>query len=70
MIRWAGTVLQMVGALALASHRIDPFWAYFVMLPGAILLLAVYAYRYDGAQVALQGTFTAINAFGIWSWGA
>ena len=69
-MRWLGTALQIVGALAMASNEINPYWAYAIMLPGALILAVAYGARRDWQIMSLQTVFVAINFLGIWRWGA
>lgn len=65
---WAGTALQILGAAIVASNWLSPYWGYALMLPGAALWIAVAIYRRDGAQVALQTAFVALNCLGLARW--
>lgn len=65
---WIGTILQLLGALALASRALSPRAAYAMMGPGAAALLAVALSRTDWPQAVLMGTFLAINACGFARW--
>lgn len=67
-VAWAGTVLQLVGAIALAGRLLHPRRCYAVMAPGALLLVVVAGYWHDWPQVCLMGTFLVINALGATRW--
>lgn len=67
---WIGTMLQIVGALALAARWLRPGVCYRIMLPGAGCLLVVAIIRRDWPQVILMTVFLAINCWGAWRWRA
>lgn len=70
MMAWIGTALQIIGAVSLAGHWVDPYWAYALMLPGAAIWALIGVWRADFPMIALQGTFTLIDLYGLFSWSA
>lgn len=65
---WAGTALQLIGAFALGERLVRPTWAYSVMLPGAMLWLAVSVLTRHGAMVVLMAAYCLINIRGLSRW--
>lgn len=69
VLKWFGTAAQIAGALALASHLIDPVAAYGVMASGSLCWIIAGAAMKEMSLVALNLAFTAINLIGIVRWG-
>lgn len=67
-LSWIGTLLQIAGALALASRYLPVRTCYAIMGPGAAILLLVALARADWPQVVLMAVFCAINGWGWWRW--
>lgn len=67
--RWLGTVAQVGGAAAMASHRVDPALAYAMMLAGAAIWGVVALAQQDWALATLNLAFVAIDLVGYGAWG-
>lgn len=69
VLKWFGTGAQIAGALALASHVIDPVAAYGVMASGSVCWIIAGAAMKEASLIALNLAFTLINVVGIVRWG-
>lgn len=69
VLKWFGTGAQIAGALALASHLIDPVVAYAMMASGSLCWIIAGTVMKEASLVALNLAFTAINLVGIVRWG-
>lgn len=58
VLSWLGAVLQIGGAVTLASRILSPRVSYSVMLPGAATWLGVAVYDDNWPLAAMQITFT------------
>lgn len=68
VLGWAGTTMQVCGALWLASRPRVPAWAYLAMTPGALLWMGLGLYQGKPELWVLFAVFAAINVWGIWRW--
>jgi hypothetical protein len=67
-LQWLGTILQVAGAIAMATRLLMPRQAYLIMLPGSLIWLAIAIYLGNWPLSAMQLTFSVINAVGIVRW--
>ena len=65
---WLGSILQMVGAVMVASNFVHPYWGYLVMMPGAVIWSALACRARDWSLATMQALFTVINFLGLARW--
>lgn len=67
-LSWTGTALQLLGAFFLAERWTSPRLAYAVMLPGAVIWLAIGVMTHQAALVVLMAAYSLINIRGLTRW--
>jgi len=61
-LAWLGTILNVVGALAVAHNK--RIAGYYLFVIGDIFVVPIQVYTQTWAQVALIGVFASVNVYG------
>ena len=67
-LKWIGTALAIVGALAIALNIPYSGWGFVAFLVSSVSWSIAGFMMKEPSLVVLQGTFVAINLVGIYRW--
>ncbi len=68
VLKWLGTVLAIIGALAIALNLPYSGWGFVAFLISSISWSIAGFMMREPSLVVLQGTFIIINVLGIYRW--
>lgn len=67
-LKWIGTTLAVIGALAIALNLPYSGWGFVAFLVSSVCWSIAGFMMKEPSLVVLQGTFVAINVVGIYRW--
>lgn len=67
-LKWIGTTLAVVGALAIALNLPFSGWGFVAFLVSSVSWSIAGLMMKEPSLVVLQGTFVVINVIGIYRW--